>query len=99
MASQKGLDDRIKTLRLAKIYIKPINHKNHNRIQLIICVKVNILSERYDPYKKIGLKSVINAATALTTLGGSIPKAEVFEAMQDASRGFIVIPELQKRAG
>lgn len=57
------------------------------------------MSERYDPYKKIGLKSVVNAATSLTTLGGSMPRAEVFEAMQDASKGFIVIPELQKRAG
>jgi len=57
------------------------------------------LSKRYDPYKKIGLKSVVNAATCLTTLGGSMPKAEIFEAMQDASKGFIVIPTLQKRAG
>ena len=57
------------------------------------------MSEQYDPYKKIGLKSVVNAATSLTTLGGSMPKAEVFEAMQDASSGFIVIPKLQKRAG
>lgn len=60
---------------------------------------VNILSERYDPYKKIGLKSVVNAATSLTLLGGSMPKAEIFEAMQDASKGFVVIPKLQKRAG
>jgi len=60
---------------------------------------VNILSERYNPYKKIGLKSVVNAATSLTLLGGSEPKAEIFEAMQDASKGFIVIPKLQKRAG
>lgn len=57
------------------------------------------MSEIYDPYKKIGLKSVVNAATSLTTLGGSMPRAEVFEAMQDASKGFIVIPELQKRVG
>ncbi len=57
------------------------------------------MSERYDPYKKIGLKSVVNAATSLTTIGGSMPRAEVFEAMQDASKGFIMIPELQKRVG
>lgn len=57
------------------------------------------MSEQYDPYKKIGLKRVVNAATSLTTLGGSMPKTEIFEAMQDASKGFIVIPELQKRAG
>jgi len=57
------------------------------------------LSERYDPYKKIGLKGVVNAATSLTTLGGSMPKDEVFEAMHDATKAFIIIPELQKRAG
>ena len=65
----------------------------------MICVKVNNLGERYDPYKKIGLKSVVNAATSLTLLGGSMPRAEIFEAMKDASRGFIQIPKLQRRVG
>ena len=57
------------------------------------------MGERYDPYKKIGLKSVVNAATSLTLLGGSMPRAEIFEAMKDASRGFIQIPKLQRRVG
>ena len=65
----------------------------------MFCVKVNNLGERYDPYKKIGLKSVVNAATSLTLLGGSMPRAEIFEAMKDASRGFIQIPKLQRRVG
>jgi len=53
----------------------------------------------YDPFKKHGLKRTINAATCLTALGGSMPKPEVFEAMQDASKAFIYIPQLQRWAG
>jgi D-glucosaminate-6-phosphate ammonia-lyase len=48
---------------------------------------------------KYDLKRTINAATSLTSLGGSIPHPKVFEAMQDASRAFIYIPELQNWAG
>lgn len=55
-----------------------------------------ILSE---PYDKLGLKRTLNAATCLTSLGGSIPDPRVFEAMADASKGFIQIPVLQKAAG
>lgn len=53
----------------------------------------------YDPYEKIGLRRTINAATCLTSLGGSIPDPSVFEAMLDASKAFISIPELQTWAG
>jgi D-glucosaminate-6-phosphate ammonia-lyase len=53
----------------------------------------------YDPFKKYGLKRTINAATCLTTLGGSMPHPVVFEAMLDASKAFIYIPELQRWAG
>ena len=53
----------------------------------------------YDPFKKLGLKRTINAATCLTALGGSMPKPEVFEAMQEASKAFIYIPQLQRWAG
>jgi len=53
----------------------------------------------YDPYEKFGLKRTINAATSLTTLGGSMPDPSVFEAMIDASKAFIYIPELQHWAG
>lgn len=57
---------------------------------------MNILSE---PYEKLGLKRTINAATCLTSLGGSIPDPRIFEAMMEASQGFIQIPVLQKAAG
>lgn len=53
----------------------------------------------YDPFTKYGLRRTINAATSLTTLGGSMPDPRVFEAMLDASKAFIYIPELQSWAG
>jgi D-glucosaminate-6-phosphate ammonia-lyase len=53
----------------------------------------------YNPYKKYGLRRVINAATCLTRLGGSIAHPEVFDAMEDASKSFVQIPELQAWAG
>lgn len=53
----------------------------------------------YDPYEKFGLKRVINAATSLTLLGGSMPHPEVFKAMEDASKAFVSIPALQHWAG
>lgn len=52
-----------------------------------------------EPYERLGLKRVINAATCLTSLGGSIPDPEVFKEMENASKGFIQIPVLQKAAG
>lgn len=53
----------------------------------------------HDPYERFGLRRVINASTSMTRLGGSMPKPEVFRAMEEASRAFIRIPELQVWAG
>ncbi len=53
----------------------------------------------YNPYEKHGLRRVINAATCLTRLGGSVAHPEVFDAMEDASKSFVQIPELQAWAG
>jgi L-seryl-tRNA(Ser) seleniumtransferase len=53
----------------------------------------------YDPYSKYGLTRVINASTSLTRLGGSVSHPDVFRSMEDASKAFIRIPELQKWAG
>ena len=55
--------------------------------------------EVYNPYKKLGLRRAINAAGTLTRVGGSISPPEVFRAMEDASRAFVHISELQKWAG
>jgi len=52
-----------------------------------------------DPYKKLGLRRVINAATCLTRLGGSIADPSVYRAMEEASKSFVQIPELQHWAG
>jgi len=52
-----------------------------------------------DPYKKLGLRRVINAATCLTRLGGSIADPSVYKAMEEASKSFVQIPELQHWAG
>lgn len=52
-----------------------------------------------EPYERLGLKRVINAATCLTSIGGSKPDPRVFEAMQEASQGFIQIHELQHAVG
>ncbi len=60
---------------------------------------VKHLAGAYDPYEKFGLKRVINAATCLTLLGGSMPHPDVFKAMEDASRAFVSIPALQSWAG
>ena len=53
------------------------------------------MGDASDPYEKYGLRRVINASTSMTRLGGSMPKPEVFRAMEEASRAFIRIPELQ----
>jgi D-glucosaminate-6-phosphate ammonia-lyase len=50
-------------------------------------------------YDELGIKPVINACATLTKLGGSIMPPEVVQAMQDASRWFIDLEELQIKAG
>lgn len=52
-----------------------------------------------NPYKKFGIRRVINAATSLTSLGGSIPPQEMFQDMIEAGKCFVRIPELQQWAG
>ncbi|MGH9338498.1 MAG: aminotransferase class V-fold PLP-dependent enzyme [Acidobacteriota bacterium] len=49
--------------------------------------------------QKLGLKPVINGLGTVTVLGGSIMPPEVVEAMVEASRYFIPLPELQRRVG
>jgi len=52
-----------------------------------------------NPFKRYGVKRVINAATSITTLGGSIPNQKIFKAMAEAGKVFASIPELQVWAG
>jgi D-glucosaminate-6-phosphate ammonia-lyase len=50
-------------------------------------------------YSELGVRRIINANATLTRLGGSIMPPEVIQAMQDASRWFIDIEELQRKVG
>lgn len=51
-----------------------------------------------DPYTRLGVRRRINAAGALTRLGGAIMAPEVVAAMAAASRGSVDIGELQDAA-
>jgi L-seryl-tRNA(Ser) seleniumtransferase len=50
-------------------------------------------------YEKLGVKTVINAAGTLTTLGGSLMPPEVLAALASAAQNFVDIGELQERIG
>jgi D-glucosaminate-6-phosphate ammonia-lyase len=50
-------------------------------------------------YASLGIKPVINGVGVVTVLGGSIMPPEVMQAMQEASRFFIPLPELEKKVG
>jgi L-seryl-tRNA(Ser) seleniumtransferase len=50
-------------------------------------------------YASLGIKPVINGVGVVTVLGGSIMPPEVIRAMEEASRFFIPLPELEKKVG
>jgi L-seryl-tRNA(Ser) seleniumtransferase len=50
-------------------------------------------------YKGLGLEPVINAATTLTVLGGSLMPDDVLDAMNDAAGSFVDMHELHVAAG
>jgi uncharacterized pyridoxal phosphate-dependent enzyme len=50
-------------------------------------------------YASLGVKPVINGVGVVTVLGGSIMPPEVIRAMEEASRFFIPLPELEKKVG
>ncbi len=50
-------------------------------------------------YEELGLRPLINAAGTYTTLSASVMPAEVVAAMEEASRRYVSIPELQEAAG
>ncbi|MCW5982783.1 MAG: aminotransferase class V-fold PLP-dependent enzyme [Bryobacteraceae bacterium] len=50
-------------------------------------------------YQSLGIKPVINGVGVVTVLGGSIMPPEVVRAMEEASRYFIPLPELQRKVG
>src|ERR1051326_7485866 len=50
-------------------------------------------------YASLGIKPVINGVGVVTVLGGSIMPPEVIRAMEEASRFFIPLPDLEKKVG
>lgn len=52
-----------------------------------------------DIYQRLGVRKVINAVGTVTVLGGSLMPEEVKQAMEEASRAFVPIYELQAAVG
>jgi L-seryl-tRNA(Ser) seleniumtransferase len=50
-------------------------------------------------YTDLGVRTLINAATTLTAIGGSIMPPEVHKAMREASTAFVDMHDLHERAG
>jgi L-seryl-tRNA(Ser) seleniumtransferase len=50
-------------------------------------------------YSHLGVRPVINGVGTVTDLGGSIMPPEVVRAMEEASKYFVPLPELQQKAG
>ena len=51
-----------------------------------------------DIYERLGVRRLINARGTHTRLGGTLMHPEVQAAMQEASRGYVVLDELQDKA-
>ena len=50
-------------------------------------------------YTRLGVKPLINGMGTVTVLGGSLMPPEVVRAMEEASRHFVFVPDLQAKAG
>jgi L-seryl-tRNA(Ser) seleniumtransferase len=50
-------------------------------------------------YQRLGIRTPINAVGTLTTLSGTLMPVEVIRAMEEASRNFVPIHELQEKVG
>ncbi len=50
-------------------------------------------------YTRLGVRPLINAMGTVTILGGSIMPPEVMRAMDEASRFYVSVPELQEKVG
>jgi D-glucosaminate-6-phosphate ammonia-lyase len=50
-------------------------------------------------YDRLGVRPVINGMGVVTVLGGSLMPPEVIQAMEQASRHFVQLPDLQRKVG
>jgi L-seryl-tRNA(Ser) seleniumtransferase len=55
--------------------------------------------ERGAIYRRIGVEPIVNGATTMTYLGGSLAPPEVLDAMRQASESFVDLYELQSAVG
>jgi L-seryl-tRNA(Ser) seleniumtransferase len=58
-----------------------------------------VAPERGAIYRRIGVEPIVNGATTMTYLGGSLMPPEVVEAMRQASDSFVDLYELQAAVG
>ena len=49
-------------------------------------------------YERLGIRPLINARGTHTRLGGTLMRAEVLDAMQEAAGAYVVLDELQDKA-
>ena len=56
-------------------------------------------SSSADIYARLDIRPVINGVGVVTHLGGSLMPPEVVDAMEQASKHFVPLPELQKKVG
>jgi L-seryl-tRNA(Ser) seleniumtransferase len=56
-------------------------------------------SEGGNVYTRLGVKPLINGMGTVTVVGGSLMPPEVVRAMEEASRHFVYVPDLQEKAG
>ena len=50
-------------------------------------------------YKELKVRTYINALDFLSSLGGSLPTKAVLDAMEEASRSFVRMDDLQRAVG
>ena len=50
-------------------------------------------------YARLGVKPIVNGMGTVTVVGGSLMPPEVVAAMEEASRHFVFVPDLQEKAG
>src|SRR5690606_11834191 len=55
--------------------------------------------QTHDVYEQLGVRTIINASGATTTVGGTLMPDEVAQAMIQASKAFVMIDELNAAVG
>lgn len=52
-----------------------------------------------DLYEQLGMRRIVNARATITSIGGSLMREETLDAMRDAAKSFVSVPEFQRKAG